>query len=183
MFFNVKFILWSTMNHFISGSTKFYSFNDRTMKKSTTDAFHVNPLFWFLTSYAWPSINDFAVHLEIEEQLSESDQRNEINKKKRGHMLFHLLHRIPLSIYPWVCWIICMMKPNSETILDKFLKIEIIKTYDKYNIVRSHNVAPYNRKPNPLHRFQLLLHFIEKCHLQRARVIKCKSSVCAHVRR
>lgn len=66
-------------------------------------------------------------------------------------------------------------------ILDYFLKIEVIKTHDKYNIVRSHNVDPYKRKPNPLHRFQLLLHFIEKCHLQRVRVIfKCKSlnSVC-----
>lgn len=42
------------------------------MKKSSTEAFHVYLLFWFLTSYAWPSINDFAVHSEIEKQLSES---------------------------------------------------------------------------------------------------------------
>lgn len=102
-------------------------------------------------------------------------------------MLFNLLHRIPLLSLSVLNYN-CMMKTNSETILDWFLKIEIIKTHDKYNIVRSHNVAPYKRKPykrkpNPLHRFQLLLHFIEKCHLQRVRVIKCKSSVCAHVRR
>lgn len=42
------------------------------MKKSSTEAFHVYLLFWFLTSYALPSINDFAVHSEIEKQLSES---------------------------------------------------------------------------------------------------------------
>lgn len=42
------------------------------MKKSSTEAFHVYLLFWFLTSYAWPSVNDFAVHSEIEKQLSES---------------------------------------------------------------------------------------------------------------
>lgn len=65
------------------------------MKKSSTEAFHVYLLFWFLPSYAWPSINDFAVHSEIEKQLSESGLI-----EKRRHMLFNLLHRIPL-LSPW----------------------------------------------------------------------------------